>query len=141
MRSGVLCLRVALWWGIIADTFETVRMAVPRLFLISTGLELSPDVGFRFGLLYGVPVMLGWTLLLLWANRRPMERKGVVLCLIPVICAYMAVEAAGITMGIAALSKMIPTFFLQAVLVGLCVVGYVSASRRESSGRESGACT
>jgi len=107
-------------------------MAVPRLFLASTGVELPLDAGFRFGLLYGAPVMLGWTLLLFWANRKPLERKGVVLCLVPVILAYIAVEIAGIAMGIVTLSRTIPTFFLQGILAGLCIFGYVNASRSET---------
>ena len=132
MKNRVLWLRVTFWWGIIADAIETIRMAVPKLFLASTGIKLSPDVGFRFGLLYGVPVMLGWTLLLFWANRRPLERKGVVLCLIPVVVAYIVVGIVGISMGIVTLSKMIPTFFLQTVLVGLCIFSYVNARENES---------
>ncbi|HOU14897.1 MAG TPA: hypothetical protein PKZ84_17455 [Anaerolineae bacterium] len=47
--------------------------------------------------------MLGWTLLLLWADRKPLERKGVLLCLIPVVIAYMVVGIVGVRIGAVAL--------------------------------------
>lgn len=124
MKNKVLWLRVTFWWGIVADAIETIRMTVPKLFLASTGINLAPDVGFRFGLLYGAPVMLGWTLLLFWADRRPLERKGVLLCLMPVVVAYMVVEIIGISMGLVTFAKMLPAFFLQTALVGLCIFSY-----------------
>ncbi|MGD8457343.1 MAG: hypothetical protein PVF83_13260 [Anaerolineales bacterium] len=127
MKKGVLWLRVTFWWGIIADAFETVRMVFPRLFLASTGVELPLDAGFRFGLLYGAPVMLGWTILLLWADRKPYERRGVVLCIIPVVLGYVAVEVLGISMGIVALAKIIPIFVIQGILICLCIFSYVKA--------------
>ena len=131
--NNVTWLRVAFWWGVIADAIETIRMAVPKLFLASTGIELSPDIGFAFGLLYGVPVMLGWTLILVWADRRPVERKGVLLCLIPVIVAYVVVEIFAISLGIVAPARMMPTFVLQAALLGLCAFSYL-ASREKLRG-------
>ena len=126
MKNGVLWLRLTFGWGIIADAFETVRMIFPRLFLASTGIELSPDVGFRFGLLYGAPVMLGWTILLVWADRKPLERRGIALCIIPVVLAYITVEVVGISMGIMPLSKTIPTFVLQGILISLCIFSYLN---------------
>lgn len=58
MKRKILWLRITFWWGIIADAFEVVRMTFPRLFLATTGSILPPETGFRFGLLYGAPVML-----------------------------------------------------------------------------------
>ena len=100
-------------------------MMFPRLFLATTGSTLTLDTGFRFGLLYGAPVMLGWTLLLFWADRKPLERKGVLLCVIPVIIAYMIVEFIGIRIGAVALATTVPTFVLQVALIALCLFSYL----------------
>ena len=51
MNGKILWLRITLWWGIIADAFEVIRMMFPRLFLATTGSTLTLDTGFRFGLL------------------------------------------------------------------------------------------
>jgi len=125
MSRKVLWLRITFRWGIVADAFEVVRMTFPRLFLATTGSTLPPDTGLRFGLLYGAPVMLGWTLLLLWADRKPLERKGILLCLFPVIVAYILVGVVGIRIGAVALAAMIPTFVLQVALVALCLFSYL----------------
>jgi len=127
MKRKILWLRITFWWGIIADAFEVIRMTFPRLFLTTTGSDLTPDTGFRFGLLYGAPVMLGWTLLLLWADRKPLERKGILLCLIPVVMAYIIVGIIGIRIGAVALAATAPTFVLQVALVALCLFSYLRA--------------
>jgi hypothetical protein len=132
MKSYILWLRIAYWWGIIADALETIRMSWPKLFVSSGGFNISPEsVEFRFGLLYGVPVMLGWTLVLFWADRRPVERKGILLCLLPVIAAYMIVQIVGISLGVVALTAMIPTFVLQTILFSLCSFSYANAARQQ----------
>lgn len=127
MKNKILWLRITFWWGIIADACEVIRMTFPRLFLATTGSALTPDTGLRFGLLYGAPVMLGWTLLLFWADRKPLERKGVLLCLIPVVIAYMVVGIVGIRIGAVALAATAPTFVLQVTLIALCLFSYMHA--------------
>ncbi|MBN2391382.1 MAG: hypothetical protein JXR84_11690 [Anaerolineae bacterium] len=133
MKHKVLWLRVTFWWGIIADVFEAIRMTFPRLFLATTGSTLTPSAGFRFGLLYGAPVMLGWTLLLLWADRKPLERKGILLCLIPVVVAYIIVGVVGISIGAVPLAITIPTSILQVALIALCLFSYLGARTTEQN--------
>ena len=88
MKKKLLIIQITLWWGILADLFETIRLMLPHLFINTTSADLSLNEGTRFALLYGAPVMLGWTILLFWASRKPIERRGVLLCLMPVILAY-----------------------------------------------------
>ncbi len=126
-KNRVLWLRITFWWGIIADTFEVIRMIIPQLFLATTGSPLMPDTGLRFGLLYGAPVMLGWTLVLFWADRKPLERRGVLLCLIPVVLAYLVVEIVGIQMGDIAFANMRLPFMMQVILIALCIFSYLGS--------------
>lgn len=125
MKNKILWLRITFWWGIIADAFEVIRMMIPQLFLATTGSPLTPDTGFRFGLLYGMPVMLGWTLVLFWADRKPLERRGVLLCLIPVILAYLVVEIVGIQMGVIAFANTLLPLIMQVILIVLCIFSYL----------------
>ena len=41
--------------------------------------------GLGYGLINGAPLMIGWTILLLWADRKPMERKDTLLLTLPVV--------------------------------------------------------
>ncbi|WOF73022.1 hypothetical protein QMT40_000648 [Parvibaculaceae bacterium PLY_AMNH_Bact1] len=105
-------------------------MIFPSLFLATSGFDLPLVPGLTIGLLYGAPVMFGWTLLLIWANNDPMGRKGVVLCLVPVVMAYIAVEIVAISMDVVTTEQMAPTFILQSVLLVLLISGYKVASSR-----------
>lgn len=129
VKSGKTIIRITLWWGIIADLIETIRMVIPQLFISTTGMHGIINNSFRFTLLYGAPVMLGWTILLFWADRKPIERKGIFLCLIPVIIGYFFVEAIGLQSGILDLQNTIPTFILQTILMILSIISYFTAKR------------
>jgi len=124
MNNKIVFIKITLWWGIIADLFETIRMIYPQLFIYTTGANVKIDNSFRFALLYAAPVMLGWTLLLFWTTIKPIERRGVLICLIPVILFYYIVEIIGINAGVLSCVKTIPTFILQAILLSLTIVSY-----------------
>ena len=127
----IALLRITYWWGIVADAAETARMVFPGLFINSTGAAVERSPGFDLALLYGAPVMLGWTLILFWADRRPLERKGVLLCLLPVVVSYFLVELYAVARGIVPLNSMLPVFVLQPAFLVLIVVSYRHARRGE----------
>lgn len=130
MNRIIFLLRVAYWWGIIADAFETVRMCLPKLFLASGGLKLTPGPELGFGLLYGMPVMLGWTILLFWADRKPLERSGVLLCVLPVIGGYIFINIHSIISGVTEFTSVIPFLLISTAYMALCLTAYMK-SRRE----------
>ena len=129
MNKKMLIIKITLWWGLIADLFETIRMIIPQLFIRTTGASASLNNGFKFALFYGAPVMLGWTMLLFWTGRKPIERRGVFLCLIPVILSYFIVEITGININVLSLYQTIPTFILQSILFSLTIISYIFARR------------
>ncbi|BDU49476.1 hypothetical protein [Haliovirga abyssi] len=127
MNKKLLIIKITLWWGIVADLFETIRMIFPQLFIKTTGATLSLNDGIRFTLLYGAPVMLGWIIILFWASRKPIDRRGVFLCLMPVIISYFIVEIMSVNLGRLSLNQTIPTFILQSVLLSLTIISYIFA--------------
>ena len=80
-------LRVSYWTGAVADGVMVVAMLYPpmlRSLLGVSGTEV--DVETRCALAMGASLMAGWTVLLLWADRKPLERSGVlILTVFPVI--------------------------------------------------------
>jgi phosphatidylserine synthase len=55
---------------------------------------------FRYGMRYGVPLMVGWTVLLIWAAFEPTTRRGVLLItVVPVIAGLMLHDANGVRCG------------------------------------------
>ena len=87
MDRRVFWLRASYWTGAIALLVAAVQMIIPGL----SPFQGKADI--PFSLYTAGPFLLGWSLLLLWADRRPKERKGVLpLTLYPVLSAWVAAE-------------------------------------------------
>ena len=85
----------------------------------------------------GASLMLGWTFLLLWADRRPVKRRGVLL-----LTAFPVLVGLGITGSLAAATgttsalSLAPVFVLKITLLTLMISAYIAAGRlaREKDG-------
>jgi hypothetical protein len=73
--------------------------------------------------------MLGWTLLLAWGARRPIERRALLLLTLPVIAGFMALELLDVNLGHADIGGTLPTLMIQSVLAAGLVVAYAAAGR------------
>jgi len=80
-QSGRLFLiRIAYWLGIVADALWAIALFVPQIFGMLTGIQdFNPDLQFRLTMAVGGTMMTGWTVLLMWAVRQPIERRFVIL--------------------------------------------------------------
>ena len=68
------------WLGMAADALWAVALFVPRVFGALTGNpDFDPDLDFRLTMAIGGILMSGWTILLFWAVRDPIERRFVIL--------------------------------------------------------------
>ena len=116
-------LRRAFLLGAITDGLALVPMLVPRMTHLLWGFEdLSGPYWFAMG--YGASLMLGWTLLLLWAYQRPVERRAVAALTVLVICGLVVTEIVAVASGHLEASRMIPTWILQGVLFALFASAY-----------------
>jgi hypothetical protein len=113
MKDTILFLRIAYWWGVIADAVSAILMLFPNLFLRVMNFNLAPGRDFAFGLSYGAPLMIGWTILLIWADRKPLERKGILLLTLPIIAGYIAIELYAVSTGITSLGSALPLLVMQ----------------------------
>lgn len=116
-------LRTAFLAGAVTDAFALVPMLVPPAARLLWGFD-DLSGAYRFAMGYGASLMLGWTVLLLWAHRRPLERAFVALLTVIVIYGLIATEVAAVVGGHLAAWRMIPTWCLQAVLLGLFATAY-----------------
>lgn len=73
----ILWLRISYWAGALVDAVAGLMMLLPALFSLINQLPgFVPDPSYRFMAGMGAPLMFGWTVLLLWADRKPVERKA-----------------------------------------------------------------
>jgi hypothetical protein len=116
MTNAIRWLRISYWVGAIVDLIAGVQMAWPPLFAYAMGM--------------GASLMFGWTALLLWADRRPVDRMGVLpLTIVPVIGGLALNEAVGVGSGFLSVMAAAPIWALQAAISALFLVSYGVARR------------
>lgn len=104
----IALLRAAYWIGIALDALAFVQMAFPEVGRRMLGVtrELGPDYVFAINL--GAGLMLAWTLLLFWADRKPLERRMVVPLTMIIIAWNIPTMIYGITTGIIPRETLLP---------------------------------
>ena len=125
--SHVRWLRTSYWVGAVADAAAGVAILIPGM---------MGETGFRYPMGLAAALMFGWTALLIWADRKPVERKGVLLITIfPVITGLLA---SGIYAGVAgqlSVPVVIARTVVMVFLIALLSFSYVKACRANSPGR------
>jgi hypothetical protein len=92
--------------------------------------ELASE--FDYGLRYGAPLMIGWTVLLFWADRKPLERKDILPITLIVVAGLVIFEFYSIDAGYTSLEKTVPTLVLQGAMSAMFLFSYLNARRAEA---------
>ena len=131
MDDPVRWLRISYWAGAILDALAALSMLSPEVFAATNGLQnFHPGIEYRYAMGMGASLMLGWTALLLWADRKPLERKGVLLItLLPVVLGLALNEFVAVRGGFLSIWMTVPVWFVQAVITSLFIFSYLNARR------------
>ena len=123
MKSALRWLRASYIAGAVADGLVGILMLFP---------SRMGATEFTYPMGLGASLMFGWTALLLWANMKPLERKGVlVLTIFPVITGLLVTGLWAVLSGIFPIQRIIPTSFLGVALNCLLGFSYVKARLAE----------
>ena len=113
-KRRIVLLRFSYWVGAACDAVVGVRMLMP---------EMMGEAGFRYAMGTSAALMFGWTGLLIWADRKPVERKGVLLITIfPVLAGLMVAAVWPVLDGVFPIERMIPIWSLGAAII--CLMGF-----------------
>ncbi|MFC2166287.1 hypothetical protein ACFLT2_14980, partial [Acidobacteriota bacterium] len=105
--------------GAVADGLVGILMLIP---------SRMGETEFRYAMGLGAALMFGWTALLLWANIKPMERRGVLLLTIfPTIAGLFLTGIWAAASGFFPVEKIIPSSILLIALVFLFGFSYLKA--------------
>lgn len=119
MKTQIIWLRISYWTGAIADGFATYLMLFPK---ISGGVE------YRYALGMAASLMLGWTILLIWADRKPIARKGVLLLTaFPVVSGLLLADIYAFFSELVSFEKMLPSVIFLVALIILFSFSYFNA--------------
>ena len=128
MKNKIIWLRIGYWVGAVTDGLATVRMLFP---------QFSNDASYRYAMGLGASLMLGWTFLLIWADKKPLERKFVLLLTaFPVVTGLLLAEVFAVSAGIITVEKMLPVGVFLVALIALFSFGYFNALNLSSDGSE-----
>jgi len=123
MQSAVRWLRASYITGAVADGLVGVLMLLPGR---------MGETEFRYPMGLGASLMFGWAALLLWANKRPMERKGVlVLTIFPAITGLLATGVWAAAAGHFSVARVLPSSVLCIALIGFLGFSYWKATVAE----------
>ena len=90
------------WLGIAADALWAAALLFPPIFGVLTGVDdFSPDWQMQSVMTIGGVLMAGWTVLLLWAVQRPIERRFVILLTAILVTAFFLLALVNVLRGMA----------------------------------------
>lgn len=130
MEKRIRWLRISYWAGAVIDGLAALQLLVPNLFAALNRLPgFHPSLAYTYATGVAASLMLGWTVLLLWANRKPLECRGVlVITIVPVILGLVVTEVWAAWSGFIVLGALAPVWVLQAALIALFTFSYLYAS-------------
>ena len=130
MDRRIRWLRRTYWLGAVFDGLTLIPMLWPKaggaMFVIE---DFQPDTEYRYAMGLGASLMAGWTFLLLWADRKPVERKGVLLLTVfPVLFGLILSGAWALPKSeLVQTRKAAPMFIFQAAITALFIYSYLQA--------------
>lgn len=118
-------LRLSYWLGAIADLSVGIAMVYPKFLAQVLRLEEPPlDIETRCALGIGASLMFGWAALLLWADRKPLERKGVLVLTVAVILGLAFTILYGFLGGYIPRVSAVSVWVFQTFLIVLFLFAY-----------------
>lgn len=131
MGKAIRWLRVSYWVGAIVDALAFLEMLFPgalQTALGETGSEVTMEL--RLAQAFGAPLMIGWTVLLLWADRKPIERRGVlVITVFPVVVGLIIRGIVGAVTGVFVGPSAVAAIAVPMILIILFTYSLVTARR------------
>ncbi|MBD3341495.1 MAG: hypothetical protein GF353_20495 [Candidatus Lokiarchaeota archaeon] len=124
--NRVILIRIAYWWGIIGDALLAIEMFFSAFMgsqspFIGLGLTLMGGSKYQYAMCLAATFMLGWTLLLIWGERKPIERRATILLTLPIIVGIQISTIQAYTFGLIPFELMIG-YTIQRIIFGIYYV-------------------
>lgn len=134
MSNKVIFLRICYWFGAALDGVMVLPMLSPAIGGAVFGIpDFHPGSDYRYAMMVGASLMLGWAFLLVWADRKPLERKGVILITaFPVVIGMVLAGDFAVSRGLVRPGRMLPAWILQGILLCLFLFSYLLNSLKGS---------
>ncbi|MFH1150394.1 MAG: hypothetical protein V1748_07960 [Actinomycetota bacterium] len=122
-------LRSVFLYGAVLDALALVPMLSRRVERIMWGIG-DTDERYSYAMAYGAPLMAGWTGLLAWAARKPLERRFVAPLTLQVVVGLVLVQIYATRKGVIRAGRLAPTLGLQAFTAWLFARAWLRSGPR-----------
>lgn len=126
-------LMISYWIGIIADGLATVLLFSPTVadvILQPRTFEISAN--YLYVSRIAGALMLGWTVLLFWAQLKPIERADILLLtLFPVVTLLAVAAGLAVQANEIAVSRLLPMFIFYFVVYCTFLPSFLWAKRQQ----------
>jgi hypothetical protein len=134
VKSSTTWLRISYWVGAVADGIVAAVMFAQAILALPSPLtRYVPETPYRYAMGLAGSLMLGWTILLLWADRRPVERRGILIITIVVILGLMGSSVFSLSAGFMPARSVVPVLVFQVALIAMFASSYVASRRAHES--------
>jgi hypothetical protein len=125
IRGKIRWLRIAYWTGAVLDTLAFVQMMFPRFMakIMKVSFPVTPE--YEMAMQFGASLMLAWTALLLWADRKPMERRGVLLLTMIIMVMNFITFLQSAALGLIPVSSLVPQLVMILVVLLLYLFAWI----------------
>jgi hypothetical protein len=133
-QNQILLLRLSYWIGAIIDGLFAIQLLMPDFWASFDGLTTyTPSTTINYALGIASALMFGWTFLLIWADRKPLERKGILpLTIFPVIFGIASSNIYAVTSGLRPPQSAFPDLVIGLGIAVLFTFSYLNA-RKEAT--------
>ena len=122
--NRILLLRISYWTGAIADGFTVIPMLFPSFGKLFLSIEnFNPIIEYKYAIGVAASLMIGWPILLIWANQKPLDRRGVIWIALLVMLGLFLTSLFGLKTGFIQLVGLIPQWCIMGVVASLFLSG------------------
>lgn len=117
-KRAIIWLKVAFIVGAVIDGLMVIPMAIPWAAKILWGYEDFNSMYYA-AMGMGASLMLAWTILLVWACRKPLERRYIALFTMIIVAGFVISEIIQVGLGYTDFSSIAFSLVMQAGILAL----------------------
>jgi hypothetical protein len=107
-KNKIRWLRIAYWTGAVLDAVAFLQMMFPSFTAEAMGVSFVVTPEYEIAMQFGAALMLAWTVLLIWADRKPVERRGILPITLIIIVMNFITFLQSAHLGLIPVEKLVP---------------------------------
>jgi hypothetical protein len=129
-NKAVFWLKLSFIIGAVVDGLALIPMVIPGAARIFWGFQDFTGM-YYFAMGMGASLMLAWTILLLWAYQKPLERRFIALLTIIILAGIGATEITMVGLDYFSFKSVLPSLIMQAAWLVLFGYSFIISGRVE----------